>query len=560
MFDPRPFLLAFLGAACAAQIIQPPEVVDRTLSNGLRVLMVERPGVGAVRAEVFLQGGRAASGDLAPAAADLLARSLFRRQASAQVEKDLDLALRQEGTAFETLRLERLRQARRPDRAPSAELPALQAMHRAALGTIQDRLRPSDAWDEVDALGGTHRTWAVTADYITHGLDLPAGQVEAWCRLEAALLAHPVLGRFPLERERLLLDVDNGKPPCPSSLSVLLSMALAGRPYAQASEFHRSDVEAITLADLRALGRRLLVPGRMTLVLVGDVHAEALLPALERAFGALGRGEPVPGPAPFKDDDPMNALESPAGRKLMVSTTGETRIIVGWRIPAINHPDGPALRALAQVMAGSPSARLNQALLTTKGLASSLTLNAGVPGERDLNLLVLEAEPAPGHSLAELEQAITGEVMRLQREPLPEAEVRRAQLQLEVRQIQVQEDAAALAAVLGRSQCQGGDWRLAFRSLSAARDLRPSDIQAAARTYLDPSRMTLAQFGPDPLLLPLDETESRLLRVLNALVQRRLSDPVEAQGVLREALRQLRMLSPGERLQTLKLLEAQVAP
>ncbi len=153
-----------------------------------------------------------------------------------------------------------------------------------------------------------------------------------------------------------------------------------------------------------------------------------------------------------------------------------------------------------------------------------------------------------------------GEILRLQREPLPEAEVRRAQVQLEGIQIQVQEDAATLAGVLGKAHCQGGDWRLAFRALSAARDLRPSDVQAAARTYLVPSRMTLAQFGPDPLLLPLDQTESRLVQVLNALVQRRLSDPVEAQGVLREALRQLRMLSPGERLQTLKLLEAQVTP
>ena len=560
MFDPRPFLLALLGAACAAQIIQPPDVADRTLSNGIKVLMVERPGIGAVRAEVFIQGGRAATGDLAPAAADLLARSLFRRQPPAQVEKDLDMALRQEGTAFETLRLERLRQARRPDRAPSPELPALQAMHRAALAAIQDRMGPSDAWDEVDALGGTHRTWEVAADYIAHGLDLPAGQVEAWCRLEAARLAHPPLGRFPLERERLLQEVDSGKPPCPSSLSVLLSMALAGRPYAQASEFHRSDVESITLADLKALGRHLLAPGRITLVLVGDFRPDALLPALERAFGALGKGEAAPAPAPFKDDDPMNALESPAGRKMLVSTTGETRIIVGWRIPPANHPDGPALRALAQVMAGSPSSRLNQALLTTKGVAGTLALSIGVPGQRDLNLLVVDAEPAAGHSLAELEQAIMGEVLRLQREPLPEAEVRRAQVQLEMLQIQVQEDAAVLAGALGKAHCQGGDWRLAFRALSAARDLRPSDIQAAARTYLVPSRMTLAQFGPDPLLLPLDQTESRLLQVLTALVQRRLSDPVEAQGVLREVLRQLRMLSPGERLQTLKLLEAQVAP
>ena len=79
-----------------------------------------------------------------------------------------------------------------------------------------------------------------------------------------------------------------------------------------------------------------------------------------------------------------------------------------------------------------------------------------------------------------------------------------------------------------------------------------------ARTYLVASRATIAQLGPDPLLLPMDRTESRLLQVLTALLQRKLGSPAQSQIVLREALRQLRMLSAGEREQTLKLLEAQV--
>jgi hypothetical protein len=58
----------------------------------------------------------------------------------------------------------------------------------------------------------------------------------------------------------------------------------------------------------------------------------------------------------------------------------------------------------------------------------------------------------------------------------------------------------------------------------------------------------------------MDRTESRLLQVLTALLQRKLGSPAQSQVVLREALRQLRMLSPAEREQTLKLLESQVRP
>ena len=426
----RSFLFALWAAVCAAQSVQPPPVVERTLANGIRVLMVERNGTGVVRAGIFVQGGRAATGGLPPAAADLLVRSLFRRVLPRPVQQELEAALRTEGASFEALRLDRLRQERRPDRDPSAELPALQAMHREALAAIQAKVAPVDAWDDLDDLGGTRRTLEVATDYLAASLDLPSAQLEGWCRLAAQDLTAPRLGRFPLERERLLQELDRGQAPVAPSTSVLLSMALSGGAYAQAEEFQRTEVEALTLADLAGLAGQLLVPSRLTLVFVGDLNQETLVPLLERSFASVGPGS-TRAEARFEDDEPVSSLESPAGRRVFVSTTGETRVIFGWRTPPANHPDWPALRVLAQILAGGPSARLNQNLVSGRGLARTLTLTPGVPGARAMNLMVINAQPAEGHALAELEQAIEGEVQRLQNEPLPEAEARRAQARLE---------------------------------------------------------------------------------------------------------------------------------
>jgi predicted Zn-dependent peptidase len=548
-----------LGGACLAQVVQLPAVVDRNLANGLKVLMVERPGTGAVRAGLFIRGGRAATGNLSPAAADLLARTLFRREGLPGESRGLEGALRQEGATFEALRTERLRGARQPESLPQTEGASLQAIHDQAMATLRAALDPVPAWDAVDDLGGTRRVLEVSADGLAQSVDLPAASLEGWLRLEARRLANPPLERFPLERQRLLEELRAGMPPCPPSLSVLLGTALTGRRYAQCCEFQRSDLEALTLNDLRNFGREVLRPGRITLVLVGDFRHETLLVPLEATFGKLVG--PAEGTAPrFMDDDPGLSLESPAGRQMVVSTAGETRVLLAWRVPPSNHPDMRSLRALAQVLAGSPSSRLIQGLVTSRGIARNLSLTLGVPGERDPNLLTIDAEPAPGHSLAELQQAILGEVLRLQREPIPESEVHRVQVQLEAQQIQAQEDATSLVRVLGQGQCRGGDWRVAFQSLSAAADLTSMDIQGAARTYLVPSRGTFLQFGPDPLLLPRDAMEARLVQVLTALVQRKMEDPMEVQAVLREALRQLRMLSPEERQRTLRLLESQVTP
>ena len=553
-----------LTLTLGAQSIQLPTVREKTLSNGLRVLLVERPGTGAVHTEVFLQGGRAGVSGLPPVAADLLARTLFRRYLPAAADQKLEAALKQEGGSFEALRLEALRLARAPGEAPATEYQNLKALHDQALAAILEELRPLEAWDELDALGASRRVVRVEADFLAQGQDLPAASLLPWCQLECARLMRLPMGRFPLERERLVGELEAGAPPVPTSISFLLATALAGRPYAQAGDCQRPSIEALRWEDLKLFAQEAVVPERITLVVVGDLQADALLPALEREFGKLKGGtegalrkEEL---LRFYLDDPTSSREAPGGRRLTVSTLGQARLYFGWVVPPANHPDGLALQALAQVLGVAPSSRLKQNLLGPQGLARRVDLQLGVPGARDGNLLVLEAEPADGRSLEELEQAVQGEILRIGREPMSEGEVRRAQALLESAQLRLQEDAGTLAYTLGAAHCQGGDWRLAFRALEAGWDLKAGDLQGAARTYLVPGRCTITQLGPDPLLVPLDRTETRMLQVLTTLVQGKLGLEARAQNVLREAMRQMRMLTPAEREQTLKLLEAQVRP
>ena len=557
-----PFLGPLLGLALGAQSIQLPKVREKVLDNGIRVLMVERPGTGAIHTELFVQGGRADAGGMPPAAVDLLARTLFRRYLPTAAEAKLDAALKQEGGSFEALRLEALRLVRSPEGTPSTEYQNLKALHDQALAAILVELRALETWDELDAIGASRREVRVEADFFCEGQDLPAESLVPWCQLETSRLQHLPMGRFPLERERLIGELEAGTPPVPTSISFLLATALSGRPYAQAADCQRPSVEALRWEDLKLFAESTVVPERLTLVLVGDLKPESLLPALEKTFGKLraGGGDPLRREEllRFYLDDPMGLRDAPGGRRLTVSTLGQPRLYFGWVVPPANHPDGLALQALAQVLGAGPSSRLRQNLLGARGIARKLKLSLGVPGARDGNLLVIEAEPAEGRSLEELEQAVQGEILRIGREPLPEREVHRAQAQLEAGQLMFQEDAAVLAYTLGAAHCQGGDWKLAFRGLEAGWDLKPGDIQGVARTYLVPGRSTIAQLGPDPLLVPMDRVENRMLQLLTSLVQGRLGGEAKAQGVLREAMRQMRMLSAAEREQTLKLLEGQV--
>ncbi len=546
----------FAPILAVTALAQVPEVREHRFANGFQVLCVERPGSGSFHARLVIRGGRADTGTLPAAAAELLTRSLFRRLLPEEVgpENGFEALVKQEEGLTETLRLERIRRARQGESEGSPEaltLAQMQAQHMAAL---RKRIEVAAARDPYEALGGTRREASSSADEIAFSLDLPVQSFEAWCRLERRHLQRMALFQFPLERERLIQEIGKAYFEGEGGLSILLGTAFSGHGYAQTCDLQKGSLEALSWSELRAFAHSLCSPERMTLILVGDLHLEALVPTLGASFGALS---PAPEGWGRREERISELPEAPGYRRLQASIPGEPRLFVAWRIPSANHPDEPALRLLAQALGGAKGSRLVRRLQEERGLAASLNVRAGVPGDRDPSLFIIEARPSQGHGLVELEEGIQGEILRIQRELLPEEELRKAQRQLETEALTLQEDAAALARTLGRAVVQSGDWRQAFRTRSLGRDLRPEDIQNVARRYLVPGQGVTALLEADPLLAPRDPLEEKLGKVLTILVQRKLDDPAQTGTVVRETLRQLRMLSLPERQQTLKLLEAQ---
>lgn len=528
-------LLAPLGAHL-------PEVQEVRLANGLRILAVPRPGTGALHARWVVRGGSADTGALPPLAAEALARCLFRPALPADLGQvpELEALLAAEEGAYEALRLARLNTA--PPGGAGDERETLERRHRAARARLNAALGPVPREHTVET----------GADHLSAGVDLPASDLGAWLQGEALRLRFLGLATFPEVRDRLLEDLDAPGTSRRKVMDVVLSAALPGQPYGRVATASREGLEALGWASLRAWARTLLAPARLNLVLVGDVDLDALRPVLDASLGSLA----VPGPAPT-EERPLRVAEAPGARRIQASLAVEPQVVLAWRIPAGSHPDHPALELLAQAWAARLESRFQP---PERPLAAGMEVACGLPGLRAPGLFLVRLRPAPGKGLAALEEALRTEQLRLQREAFAEEELRRAQRRIEAAQLQVQEGAGALAAALGRAQVQQGDWRAAFRFRTLGRDLTPYEVQAAARAYLVPEQATLALLEPDPLLSPQDPLEARLLEVLRHLVQRQVHDPAQVDAILREALRQLRMLTLAEREQTLRQLRSQVGP
>ncbi|MCE1204439.1 MAG: insulinase family protein [Holophagaceae bacterium] len=535
-----------------AQTPRLADVQERRLANGVRLLLVERRGLSAFHATLVFRGGWAEEPSAAAGATELLARTLYGATWPEDVEPSkaqpgLEALLKQEEGLLEGLRLERLQQ--RQDLAGPSSLPALESH----LESVQARLRalysPSPLADLYAARGG-RQTAEATADALLTHTELPQESFEFWCHTEAQRLRSIQLSRFSQTRRNLITEL---RAQGPQGEALLRGAALPGHPYGRDLADHIPSLEALRWTDLRALARRTLRPDHLMVIVIGGLSLDSALPALERHLGTL----PTP---PEGEEALLPEIPADLGdRRVQAALGGSPSLLCGWRLPTRRHPQHLALRLAAQLLGGGRTARLESRLVRQKGLAQHVDLRMDLPGGRLPGLLTVGLKPAEGHSLAEVEGALHSEILRLQQDLIPQDEWLRAIAQLEADHVRMLDEPAALARALGRTWAEGGDWRLLEADAQRLRALTPEAVQAAARAWLKPSHRTTVLLEPLPGG-PLNPHEAEMSRVLQALAALRLQDPAQRERLVSEGLRQLRMLTPEERLRTLKLLETQLAP
>ena len=542
---PPSLAAAALCAALAAQTpaLPLPGLSEQRLANGAEVILVSRPGSGAFRASLFFRQGGVDEPPQLLGATELLSRCLLGPAWPEDLQGDaaLDALLDKEDGLGEDLRVARL-QSKGLDSAQTEELASARA---AVLEQLEARF-DHGAQERYGLAGGVSNQAVDTRDFLAAGVDLPATAFKLWCETEAQRLRRMELSRLPFAKASLVADLRSGAFPKDAAVAVLLGAALPGHPYGRNLADYAAAVEALRRDEIRAYARRACAPGRMALVLVGDLDPAAALAQLQSTLGALPAGEP-PEAAVLPD------LNLALGDRRVQMQGDGFRLLAGWRVPSRTDADAPALDLLARILGGGPSSRLSKRL---KGLATGLEVSVGRPGARYPNLLVVDATPLPGHSLQEVEDALESEILRLRQEPVSAEEWNRALAQLDLARLETASDAGDLSAALGVAWAQTGSWRGFGDEGSRLRAAGPEALQRAAATYLLPSHRTLVEVVPDPSRR-LDEQDRAFLEVLRSLAARKVEDPAQRESIVGEGLRQFQMLTQGERAKTLDLLRRQ---
>jgi zinc protease len=191
-----------------------------------------------------------------------------------------------------------------------------------------------------------------------------------------------------------------------------------GHPYYASVIGSHADIESARLKDVREFFKLYYAPNNASLAIVGDIDKKKTRALVEKYFGPLPAGQPVP---------PITARTPPITSEKRATVTDQVelpRVYMGWITDPIYKPGDAEADMLARILGGGKASRLYKRLVYERQIAQDVSAfqYSLILG----SVFQITATAKPGVKPEELEKAIDEELEAMRRTgPRPE-EVERA--------------------------------------------------------------------------------------------------------------------------------------
>jgi zinc protease len=246
-------------------------------------------------------------------------------------------------------------------------------------------------------------------------------------------------------------------------------------------EGYPTDFYEYTRASQRALYEKYFVVNNSTIVLIGGVTLEDMVPRVEHYFGWM---EPAPEPTRTPAIEPRPAAE----RRLVYRNDEiDPRVEFRYLIPAVGHPDRPAFDVLALLASDRIAAEARK-----RGIAGYPNVNTrvvhtdrfGVPATINFEFVLEDATQADA-----AEAMLDAALASLKTAPDADA-VAAAQRTLRTDWYRTMRDASALGFAIGHFQTMDS-WKTLPDYLQGRDDTSGADIARLASVYFIPENRSV---------------------------------------------------------------------
>ncbi len=458
------------------------KVVEKKLDNGITVLLMNRGFAPTLAMNISFRVGSVDEEYSTIGAAHILEHMLFKgtdKLGTKDFKKESEILNKIEalGETITRLKLEDKGNSRLPEL--EKELKELQKEHSAyTTGSPYSRIYSEN--------GGVGFNAGTSRDTTGYYIQLPSDKLELWAKLESEKLKKPVFREYYRERdnimeERLMRYDSNASG---FLYEKFFAAAFIAHPYRHPTIGWKSNIENMSLKDIRKFFGKYYIPSRMTIVVVGRQDVNRTFDIIKKHFGTL---EYRPEPGEVKTIEPGQDGE----RRVEVNFRSRPSLIIGWKKPTYPKREDYIFDVMSSSLSEGRTSYLYRTLVLEKKVAAGVDVWSGGPGARYENLFMIIARPAEGVTPERLESEIY-KVLDEFRKTVSEETLQKVKNMTESSYIFMLDSNERIASNLAYYQSVFRNWRYMSTYLDNIKDVTIDDIRKTYDRYIVPSNRTVA--------------------------------------------------------------------
>lgn len=350
---------------------------------------------------------------------------------------------------------------------------------------------------EIINTNGGEQNAMTSDDFTVYYQTLPAEKLALSFDLESDRMGHLTLDQSAFDKEiqvvmeerRLRIE----DKPQALTLERFNAIAFINNPYSHPTAGWMSDLQRMTVEDLRSWYQQWYVPNNAVIIVVGDVHADQVFTLAKKYFDSI-HSQTLPVLHQTQDVPALGM------RRINVHIPAQLPfLMLGYNTPSLTanleSADPYALLVLSYLLGGGDSSRLNHDLVRGQQIAVSTSADYDVYNLYN-NLFTISATPSKGVSPDQLQQALQKQVENLQNDLVSPEELDRAKALIIAQHVYDLDSLSNQAINLGIAEVTGAGWRTESEFISRIENINAQQIRSIAQRYLVKDNLTMAVLDP----------------------------------------------------------------
>ncbi len=470
------------------------QVIEKVLPNGLKVLMVKRPQAPLVRCILAYRVGSVNERPGITGISHFHEHMMFKGTYSMGIkpgtlEKDMDYDRQIDALMDQVVEEE----SKIKDR-DAAKIVALKKQI-SDLITKQkaETIASEEIWGAYQQAGGTGINASTGNEMTQYYVTLPKNKLELYLALEADRLANPVFREFYSERDVITEERRMSENQPGSFFDEQLNATFyAASPYGWDVVGWMSDISRVTKKEMTEYREQFYRPDNATLVLVGDVDPDQVMPLVTKYFGPLkskGKSPRVrteePSPEYYRKTYGAGFKPPYIEKRVYGRAATTPYVTIMFHVPPLWHDDLAPLYVLGRVMSARTGKMYLEMVLRDDHatMVSAMASNSMYDGSFEVSAQAKEIKNETKIPLDQLEKELWTYIEDVKKNPIDPQMLQRIKNSIEAQYLQSLAG-TGIAGTLARMET-AYRWQFIEEQFKQRIAVTADDLMRVAKKYLN---------------------------------------------------------------------------